>query len=168
MNFSDIQPGQYVAHITDWGLEEVPQLNNKLKVVISFSIEVSGLTAEFVSGRWAGLLETKDGLPNKNTIKTLVTCGFTGNDPIDLTLKSDALDKDSPFQVTIIRDGKFNRIQWVNSIGLAPRGIKKIKTVKKASEKMRMAFQEALTEQGIDKRPKAQEPGRSNEEELGF
>lgn len=163
MTFKELTPGEYKAYIKDWGLEEVAKLDNKLKVVIQFDIESAG---ELIGARWEGFLENKDGTPNKNTIKTLVTCGFTGNDPVDLNLKDDALDNEILYSLTVIKDGNFNRIQWVNRSGSgAQAGIKKAKIASKSSEKMRLALQDAQREAGVKaiKRVKNHAPGAEDE-----
>lgn len=129
MTFKELPAGQYEAKIIDWGLYEVAALGGKIKAVIQFSIKHED---EWVSGRWEGFFENKDGEPNKNTIKTLIACGFRGDDYSDL-IGADGLDTSKELSITIEKDGEYNRIRWVNDKN-APQPMKE----KKASPKTKI------------------------------
>ena len=63
-----------MAKITNYGLVEVEALDGAVQAQICFDNK----------HWWEGFFLKKDGTPNKATIKTLFTCGFTGKDPLEL------------------------------------------------------------------------------------
>ncbi len=116
MNWKDIEPGLYVARITDYGLEEIAQLNNAIKVVITLDVFTSE-GVEAIKGKWEGFIATKDGQPNQKTMKTLATCGMKSDELMDLATKPDMLDKEIDLEVQVIQDGQYKRIEWINRPG---------------------------------------------------
>lgn len=143
MTWKDLEPGVYAARIRDFGLEEVQQLNNAIKVVIILDVFVHQETAtETLVGKWDGLLETKDGAPNAKTMKTLAICGMSSDDIMDLTHKAGALDRSLDLEVQVIKDPKgYTRIDWINRPGGAS-------MIKKTTPKVRpsAAVKAALAE----------------------
>jgi hypothetical protein len=166
VNFKDVPPGRYLAHITDYGVESIEKLGGLPKAVITFEIQIA--LGESTSGRWEGFFETKDGKPNQNTCKTLVTCGFGSDDPLDLN-KGDSLDNATEYQVTIEKDGEYNKIKWVNKPGVGA-SIKKSTTAKRVGSGVKKALQDARKELGITpaKKVKNYAPGAQADDELPF
>jgi hypothetical protein len=161
MKFSDLPPGKYDAKIKDWGIEAVDKLAGKLKAVIVFDIIVAN-TGEMVSAKWDGFFENKEGLPNKNTIKTLVLCGFQGDDPSQMVL-----DNSKTYEVTVEKNGEYSEIKWVNLPGM--NGIKKVTTKTILKPSIRAALDEARRELGVvKKKPKNFAPGASDDDDLKF
>lgn len=167
MTFKELQPGRYDCRITDWTLEQVEKLNNVLKVIIQLSIAVPNQD-EPVTGRWEGLLETKEGKPNQKTIKTLLSGGFVSDDIFTLGTNASALDTQKPMEATIIKNEKgYTTVEWLNSQGSG--SLKKTKVAGRTSPALRSALAIALKEKGIKKAVKNHAPGaKSAEEELGF
>lgn len=166
MKFNELKPGRYLAHITDWGVESVEKLGGMAKAVMTFEIQATA--TETAYGRWEGFFETKENKPNMNTCKTLVTCGFGSDDPMDLN-QGDSLDNQTEYEVTIEKDGEYNRIKWVNRPGEGSR-VKKSTTTKKINPGVRKALQDARLELGVvaqKTKPKNFAPG-ANDEKLPF
>jgi hypothetical protein len=178
MKWSEVQPGRYQARIKDWGLEEVEKLGGLIKAVIQFDVNVPTVDSdsEYVSGRWEGFLETKEGRPNMKTMKTLVTCGLKSDDVMDLAISGSALDNTKDYEVTVTAEtvnGKtYNRIEWVNLPGLGG-GINKAKPTKKLPAKFKAALADARKALNVPapKTVKNYAPGASEPDttdELGF
>lgn len=148
--FKDLPPGKYLAHIVDWGVEVVEKLGNAPQAVIQ--LDINATPTEIVRGRWTGLFETKDGKPNMNTAKTLVGCGFGGDDPKDLNA-GDALDNTTEYEVTVTKESKkdgtlYTKIQWLNRPSSGA-GIKKSAITKKVGAGVKKALQDARKELGV-------------------
>ncbi len=173
MNFSELPAGSYVAKIADYGLEAVESMGGKLKVVIKLDIELPA-PGGYVSGRWDGFLENKDGTPNKKTAKTLVTCGFSSDDLNALNNGSHALDMTKEYQAAIIKalgkDGKpRTQIEWINLPGDA--GTIKKAQAPKASPKFAAALAEARKAAGVKAKPKNYAPQKAaveDDDEIPF
>lgn len=167
MTFKELQPGRYDCRITDWTLEQIEKLGGALKVIIQIAI----VTLEgdgTVTGRWEGLLETKDKKPNQKTIKTLLSAGFNSDDIFTLGTNASALDTQKPMEATIVKNEKgYTTVEWLNSQGSG--SLKKTKVAGRTSPALRSALASALKEKGIKKAVKNHAPGaKSAEEELGF
>lgn len=161
MKFSDLPPGRYDAKIKDWGIEAVEKLAGKLKAVIMFDIIVAN-TGEMVTAKWDGFFENKEGQPNKNTVKTLVLCGFLGDDPAHMDL-----DNTKTYEVTVEKNGEYSEIKWVNLPGMG--GIKKVTGKTTLKPAIRAALDEARRELGLaKKKPKNHAPGASNDDDIPF
>ncbi len=166
MNWKDVPVGVYSARITDYGLEEIPELNNAIKVVIVLAVSIHQETAtEVLSGKWDGFIATKDGAPNKKTMKTLAVCGMKSDDIMDLALKPDMLDMKSDLEVQIIKDDKgYTRIDWINRVGGLGAGIKK------ATPKVRpgVQFKAALSAARSEMPPLAAAPSFDDAGDIPF
>ena len=112
MALKDVTPGEYVARPTSWGLEEVEKLQ-QIKAVINFEFTANGQPEKI---KWDGFLTKKDGDINKKTLDTLLACGFNSKSIIDLQ-KDTALNANKDVVITIIQDGEYHRVEWVNSTG---------------------------------------------------
>lgn len=169
MTFKELTPGRYDCRITDWTLEQVAQLDNALKVIIQLSITVPD--QEPVTGRWDGLLETKDGKPNKKTIKTLLSSGFRSDDIYTLATDGAALDTQKAMEATIIKNDKgFTTVEWLNSAGEGS-GLKKEKISGRTSPALKSALALALKEKGEKKKVKNHAPGATHDpdvDDVGF
>lgn len=167
MTWKDLPPGRYACRITDWTLEQVEQLGGALRVVIQLAINYLP-TDEVITGRWDGLVETKDGKPNQKTIKTLLSSGFASDDIFTLATNSGALDTQKAMEVTLIKNEKgYTTAEWLNSAGGG--GLKKEKITGRTSPALKSALAVALKEKGIKKAVKNHAPeAKSAEEELGF
>lgn len=167
MTFKDMPPGRYECRIVDWTLEQVERLAGALKVIIQLAIDVPGQD-EVVTGRWEGLVETKDGKPNKKTIKTLLSGGFNSDDIYTLGTNPAALDTQKAMEATIIKNEKgYTTVEWLNSAGGS--GLQKGKITGRTSPALKSALALALKDKGVKKAVKNHAPGaKSAEEELGF
>lgn len=167
MKFSELKPSRYLAHITNWGIESVEKLGGLPKAVITFEIQAT--PTETVNARWEGFFETKDGKPNLNTAKTLVACGFGSDDPQDLNL-GDSLDNQTEYEVTVEKDGEYNKIKWVNKPG-GGAGIKKSTTAKRVGSGVKKALQDARKEFGVTPTKKVIKnyaPGAVQDDDIPF
>ncbi len=170
MTWKDVLPGTYAAKIVDYGLEEIAQLNNAIKVVIVLDVMIHQETAtEVLQGKWEGLIATKEGRPNNKTMKTLALCGMKSDDVMDLALKPDMLDKATEYEVQVIDDGKYKRIDWINRIG-GMAMIKKSVPKTRPSAAFKAALAAARAEAGAPK-PAARavsEPSFDDSPEINF
>lgn len=114
MSLKDVQPGRYKAKITDWGVEEVEQLGGEPKASIVFEFYPTEGTVESI--KWDGFFKKTDGDINKKTVETLLTCGLQG-DFLDLLPGGPGLDKEKELEITVIIDGEYHRVEWVNEPG---------------------------------------------------
>lgn len=145
MTFKDLPQGLYTAKLTDWTLEEIPALDNKLKAVIELDI-ISPAQATPIKARYEGLLEKKDGTPNMKTLKTLVNCGYRGANIYDLAINGDALDKARDYEATVIKDEKgYTRIEWINLPGEMGSGLIKKKITRKANPALNKALADLMS-----------------------
>lgn len=168
MKFSELPVGRYPAQIVDWSLQEVEKLNNQIKVVIKVAITHDSNVVEW---NYDGFLETKEGTPNKKTIKTLLSSGFKSDDIMTLTTNASALDTQKPMEVTISKNDKgHNYIEWLNSAGGKALDKKPIK--RKVSGQIKTALGAALREKGVKKEVKnyapTQGPADTIEDEIPF
>jgi len=107
MSYENLVPGVYKAKIVDWAVQEVPQLK-QLKAVIKFQIK------DGINIKWDGLFLKKDGSVSKKTVDTLKACGFAGKDVSELT-SATALDTTKELSITVIKDGEYWKVEWVNA-----------------------------------------------------
>lgn len=136
----DLEPGRYKATISDYGLTEVEKLN-QLKAFIK--LEITSDTGN-CSGTFECFVKTKDGQPNKKLLNTLVTCGFKSDDLADLN-KQGMLDMAKEYEATVIQDGEYKRIEWINDPSKS--NVPKVTDVKKLQGlKFTGAFKEARGE----------------------
>ena len=129
--------------ITTWGIQEVEVLKNAPKIVIMFDTEDG-------NRKFESFFFKKDGDFNKNTIKTLFTCGFRGDD-LSVLAECDrsSLDMSKEFDLELESDGAgYEKVKWVNdpdfvaqSFGLSDKkklgGIKIGKALKEANAKFK-------------------------------
>lgn len=115
MSLKDLEPGQYKGRVLDWGVVEVPHLDNQIQMVVNFKLE----TGDQI--QWKSFFKKKDGTLNKKTTNTLETLGFQGN--IQNLMHDGALNKTKIFDLTIIKNEQgYTEIEWVNDPD-APRGV---------------------------------------------
>lgn len=168
MTFKDMPAGRYDCRITDWTLEQVEKLGGALKVVIQLAIVIPD-DDKTVTGRWEGLVETKEGKPNKKTIKTLLSAGFSSDDIFTLGTNGAALDTQKAMEATIIKNEKgYTTVEWLNSAGGS--SLPKGKVTGRTSPALKSALASALKEKGIKKAVKNHAPGATSADvdELGF
>jgi len=123
--YENLQEGRYTAHISDWGVREVPKLQT-LEAFIAFEFTDAGETYNIT---WKGLFTKKDGTPNKKTYDTLKTCGFAGKNVEALT-DSGALDKTRAYDITLERENGFINVKWVNDPNASANKKADVKTLK--------------------------------------
>lgn len=141
MTFKDLPPGRYPCRIVDWGLTEVKQLDNALKVTIELAITTA--TDGIVTGYWDGLMTKKDGTINEKTMKTILSAGFGQTDIYTLNSDLTALDTQKEMEVTIGKDDKGRtKAEWLNSAGGG--GVKKEALPKKKNLVIEGALAQAL------------------------
>lgn len=103
----DIEPGVYKGQVTDWSVEEVEALDNKLKLVITLELDNGAKVY------WNDFFHKKDGSINKKTINTIETLGFQGK--IQDIMKPNALNTSKLYDVTIEKDDKgYTKVAWIN------------------------------------------------------
>lgn len=164
MTFKELPNGRYPCRITDWALEEVEKLNNAQVVKIVLDIKYQDQSIE---GRWSGFVNTKDGKPNQNTVKTLLSSGFLSDDVRTLNTAGDALDTAKEMEITIEKDDKGNPVaKWLNSAG-GGSGLKKAPITSGKNLAFAGALSAALKLKK-EKKIKNHAPGASNDEELPF
>lgn len=96
------------AKITDWGIQEVASLDNAPKIVVWFDTENG-------KRKFESFFFKRDGDVNKKTIDTLFTCGFRGDDLSELAeCDGSALDMSKDFDVTLVQNGDYENVEWVN------------------------------------------------------
>lgn len=125
-SIKDLEPGKYTARIKDWGIKAVESLNGE-KVFIQMEISHSGV---WYSGSFECFTKTKAGEPNQKLVRTLKACGFTGNTGADLSQPT-ALNMEKDFDVTVIEENGYKKIEWINDPNEAPAGMAKMTDVKK-------------------------------------
>lgn len=147
MTFKELPAGQYSAQLVDYGLQEVEKLQT-YKASFQFDIKVN---TDFVRGYFEQLLFKKDGTPNQKLLKTLVTMDFTGDSFEDLT-KADVLNTTKEYLVTVIKDGEYTKIDWVNLPGSG--AMRKVTEVKKMKGmNIKSALMSTRAEMGVIKKP---------------
>jgi|GEM_PF-4371079 len=164
-SIKNLEPGRYKAFIKDYGITEVESLG-ALKAFIQMDIEHEGA---FYNGTFDCFCLKKDGTPNQKLIKTLITCGFSGENVGDL-VNQGALDMQKEYEVTVILDGEYKRIEWINDPAFSM--ISKVNDPKVLGGlNFRSEFKNARDEMGIKPKPKVKNyaPGASNDpDEMGF
>ena len=110
---AQIEPGEYKAQVIDWKVVEVPQLDNKLQIMVSLELDNGAIMT------WKDFFQKKDGSPNQKTLNTLKTLGFKGN--IQNLTSATALNTQKMFLVTVEKDGDYSKVAWINDPD-APRG----------------------------------------------
>lgn len=113
MALKDVEPGRYSARVVDWGIETVEKLGGEPKAKVVFDLDNSG-TWERIS--WDGFFSKRDGGVNQKTVDTLKVCGMKG-DFTDLLEGGPGLDTTKELELTIIQDGNYLRVEWVNEPG---------------------------------------------------
>ena len=113
---SEVTEGTCTGTIDNWDVVEVDMPTGVvLKLVIWFKCAGDGWTKNI---KWDGFFMTREGLPNKNTYKTLKTCGFTSSDVGDLISDESALDKTEVYNLTVEQnDDGYWAVKWVNTPG---------------------------------------------------
>lgn len=156
-----LEAGEYQAKPISWGLERVEKLQ-AWKAVIQFQIKDSEETI-----KWDGFLYKRDGEVNKKTIDTITACGFKGRTLTDLN-KENSLDKDGEVILTVIKEDKYLRVEWVNK----KRAIQKatMEELKGVDfSKFDAALNKALQKTGIPNRaPGSQPPKIDDDEQIPF
>lgn len=105
--------GTFDAVPVSWGVQEIEQLDGKLKAVIQFQILETNQKIT-----WSDFFKKRDGTDNKKTVNTLKACGFKG--PLHTFTDDNALDRSTPVKIDIVRevrpDGReFYKVEWVNA-----------------------------------------------------
>lgn len=114
MSLKDVKPGKYLAKITDWGVEEVDKLDGAPLALIIFTFNTDSGAVETV--KWNGFFTKTDGSINKKTVDTLKVCGLKG-DFLDLLPGGPGLDTNQELEITLVKEGEYVRVEWVNEPG---------------------------------------------------
>ena len=113
MALKDVEPGRYPARVVDWGIETVEQLGGEPKAKILFDFEFEGSWERIT---WDGFFTKRDGEINQKTLDTLKLCGLDGG--FDQLLEGGSgLDTAKELEITIVEDGQYMRVEWVNEPG---------------------------------------------------
>ena len=111
--------GQFTAKISNYGLQETK--NGNVMAVVQFEFEDSESKRHKLS--WRGSF---NGGALEWTLKTLLICGLTGNDPTVIAdgPSSGVLNMEKEFNITIKHeigtDGKaYWKVAWVNEVGFS-------------------------------------------------
>lgn len=111
-----IQPGVYQANIINYGIDVNKNGNAQAAILFEYN-DHDGQRHEVT---WFGSF--KEGKALEITLKTLLACGFSKDDPAELAAGYDshALDVSTPVKITIeeqeYEGKKFMRVQWVNPL----------------------------------------------------
>jgi hypothetical protein len=170
MGLNQVVPGRYTAQIKDWGLREVPQLDNAIEAWISFEFKDQAEQLQTIN--WKGLVLTKAGARNKKTATTIETCGYKHGEDLMPFMDQGALDMATPVDITIIDemfgDKVYKNVEWVNAVGDVGGG------TAKATPEQAKSIQDKLIKSGLGK-PKAkvknhapQSTGQADTEKLPF
>lgn len=112
-----VKAGSYEARVLDYGVGETKEGAPNIMIHFGFN-DSDGDPHEMT---WFGSL--KEGKAQEISLKALLTCGFTGNDPVELAdgIHSGVLDSIQPVRLTIDENeyqGKRSmRILWINPVG---------------------------------------------------
>lgn len=120
-----IPAGQYIGTIEDWGIskssKDVPQAFIKFKINKGEGLGFANLT--WFGGLSEVVPKDKQNSPAHWTVKTLLDCGFSGQEVEDLAMGIDggSLVVGKEMALTI-QDNEYDdkltsRIQWVNVVG---------------------------------------------------
>ncbi len=127
MGIGQVVPGRYNASLVDWGLREVPQLDDAIEAWISFNFLDQSGESQDISFR--SLVKTKAGNINKKLMKTLEACGYAHvnveAETLDLVpfMDQTALNTAVKVDITIVdkpsKDGTkiYKEVEWVNAVG---------------------------------------------------
>lgn len=114
----EMKPGKYEATISDYGIGATKSGDPQVMILFNYK-DAEGKDHEIT---WYGSLKEK---ALKITLKSLLTCGFKGNDVSALAegCMGNALDVNTPVQIDIqlepSMDGtkSFLRVKWINPLG---------------------------------------------------
>lgn len=151
-----------MAKIKNYGLVEVEKFNGAVKVQIQFD-----------NGLWyESFLLKQDGAPNVATVKTLITCGFKGQDPMELIKGpgSGVLNEQKEFDLEIEQtewNGKtYQKVKWVNDPDRAPANkfASQVNKAKLGGAQLMKAFSEISSEMNNKNNQKKGSDFDANEE----
>lgn len=108
---SGITEGSWPANITSWDMRQTK--NGAWVLDVWLKCWGEDWTKNV---KWSGFFLKNDGTRNENTYKTLRVCGFAGDDLAGLA-EDDALDTETEFNVTVVQDGEYWNVEWINEGG---------------------------------------------------
>jgi hypothetical protein len=167
MSLKNVSPGKYAAKVKDWGVEEVEKLGGAIKAVVVFEFETE-TSVETI--KWDGFIQKRDGDINKKTVDTLDLCGLDG-DLSELLEGGSGLDTEKELEITVIQEGDYLRVEWVNEPG-GSQYIKKAAGGNIAKKLKGLSLQAGLKSKKSASRPPNMAPGAEPifdaEEEIPF
>ena len=153
-----MKPGVYEARISNYAIGTTQAGDPQVLILLNYNDEENAPHEV----TWFGSL--KEGKAQEITLRTLLDCGFSGSDPVDLADGTDShlLDVITPVRITIeeheYQGKKSLRVQWINRMGgraLEKKITKSEARIKLGALNLKGALAQARQEMGV----KAQKSG---------
>lgn len=169
-----IEAGIYEAKIIDYGIGTTKAGDPQMMILFEFN-DLDNQRHEIT---WYG--SVKSPKAQEITAKTLLYCGMTGNDPMEIAdgVSTNILDAVTPVKITIELEpkqdglGTFAKVAWVNRAGngaFAKRLSKSEAKVKLGALNLKGTMMIARQDTGIQDKPRTAPPtGDYFKDDIGF